>query len=211
MAGVAVNAVARARGAPLVEWGVASLPHGGAGLSGDAAYVEARDVGTLVAVVDALGHGSAADVTARAAVEALARATGSLEAIAAQVHARLGGTRGAVMSLALFRHDEMLEWLGVGNVEGVLWRGRARGGSEGLLARGGIFGYQIPPLRAKRVELAPGDVLVMATDGLSPSFGDRRPPDLEPRAAADALLAEHGRGTDDALVLVARYEGGEPR
>jgi negative regulator of sigma-B (phosphoserine phosphatase) len=186
---------------------MASRAFGGATVSGDAALAEQRADAALVAVVDALGHGVAAGVVAAIALEAVRRAEGPVTEIALRAHERLLGTLGVVMGLAAFRPDA-LEWIGVGNVEGVLWHGNGpSGGHDDLLACPGVMGQNLPELRPKRVPLAPGDVLVLATDGVGPAFADRRPLDASPQAAADALLAEHARGTDDALVVVARYDG----
>ena len=43
--------------------------------------------------------------------------------------------------------------------------------------------------------------------GIKPGFADDPPADASPQQWADRILATHGKGTDDALVLVARYLG----
>src|SRR6266704_3658201 len=77
-----------------------------------------------------------------------------------------------------------------------------------LVTRGGIVGSDLPPVRAKVVSVAPRDTLIFATDGVRSPFTDGLPPDAPPQQLADQILAHHGKGTDDALVLVARYMGG---
>jgi hypothetical protein len=72
--------------------------------------------------------------------------------------------------------------------------------------RGGVVGYLLPSLRTATVQLERDDVLVLATDGVRPVFGDW--PGEPPQDVAARILDEQGRGTDDALVLVARYRGG---
>jgi phosphoserine phosphatase RsbX len=52
-----------------------------------------------------------------------------------------------------------------------------------------------------------GDTLVFATDGISGDFLADVSAREEPQRLADQILARHGKGTDDALVLVARYLG----
>src|SRR6266571_2795401 len=172
--------------------------------SGDLHVVKAVNSGALVAVVDGLGHGAEAAVAARAAVKVLEQyANEPPLSLLRRCHQALVRTRGVVMSLALFdRAAGSMTWLGVGNVEGVLLYADAarRVRHDTLVTRGGIVGSDLPPVRAKVVSVAPRDTLIFATDGL--------PPDAPPQQLADQILAHHGKGTDDALVLVARYMGG---
>jgi len=55
--------------------------------------------------------------------------------------------------------------------------------------------------------VSPGDTLILATDGVRGGYLDLVAVSDPPQQLADQLLAEYGRGTDDALVLVARYLG----
>ena len=100
-------------------------------------------------------------------------------------------------------------WLGVGNVDGLLVSAE-EGGSrsrEGLLPRGGIVGYQLPPLRMSVLPVHAGDTLVLVTDGIRSDFAQAVDQDEAPQRTADRILAEHSTGSDDALVLVIRYLG----
>ena len=58
---------------PLIEWGVAARNLPGEVVSGDLYIVQESDMGVLVGVVDALGHGSDAAAAAALAVASLAR------------------------------------------------------------------------------------------------------------------------------------------
>src|SRR5881397_1491503 len=140
-------------GAPgLIEWGVASLALPGEAESGDRHLVKPVGTGVLVAVVDGLGHGAEAASAAKAAVAALERhATESPAPLLERCHRALKGTRGAVMSVAVFtRPDRSMTWVGVGNVEGLLLYGdgAARSGAAraSLVTRGGIVGSELPRL-----------------------------------------------------------------
>jgi len=197
----------------LIEWGVASRALPGEALSGDLHFVKQVATGAVVAVVDGLGHGAEAATAARAAVTALDRhAAESPVPLVERCHRALQGTRGVVMSVAVFgRSDRSMTWLGVGNVEGLLLYGdgAARSGAPraGLVTRGGIVGSELPRLHPVVLPIAPGDTLIFATDGIREGFADGLSPEASPQQLADQILARHGKGTDDALVLVARYLG----
>ena len=198
----------------LIEWGVASLALPGEAESGDLHFVKQVGTGALVAVVDGLGHGADAATAARAAVAALeGHATDSPVPLIQRCHRALHGTRGVVMSVAVFdRSDRSMTWLGVGNVEGLLLYGdgTTRSGSPraNLVTRGGIVGSELPRLHPVVLPIAPGDTLFFATDGIREGFIEGLPPEAAPQQLADQILARYGKGTDDALVLVARYLGG---
>ena len=197
--------------AAVIDWGVATLTLPGERESGDLHLVKPVRAGVLVSVVDGLGHGAEAAAAARAAVAALSRhAQESVLPLLQRCHQALAGTRGAVVSVALFdRADGSMTWLGVGNVEGVLLYADAgeRRGRERLVTRGGIVGSELPPLRAEVLAVAPGDTLILATDGIQSGFADDLAVEAPPQQLADQILARSGKSTDDALVLVARYVG----
>lgn len=196
---------------PFIEWSARGRPLPGERESGDRHMVAAFGDGALLAVIDGLGHGQEAAIAASIAVSELERdPTAPLAELIGRCHTALRRSRGAVLSLV--RLDALpgtLSWTGVGNVAGVLARAAPTGGParEALLARSGVVGYRLPPLRVSTLTIGPGDTMALATDGIAGGF------DLEPllrvppdRAAAD-ILDRHGKDTDDALVLVARYLG----
>jgi phosphoserine phosphatase RsbX len=71
----------------------------------------------------------------------------------------------------------------------------------------GIVGHALPRLAPQTVDLARGDLLIFATDGIHRDFADTLIPAGSCRAIADHILQQHALGSDDALVLVARYLG----
>lgn len=177
--------------------------------SGDRYVVRAFSDRVVVAVIDGLGHGNKAAEAALAAVQSLQTNTQpSVIPLIKRCHEDLLRTRGAVMSLASFHPaEDTLTWLGVGNVEGLLCRANGSESRERLLLAGGVVGYRLPTLRAVVHAIAPGDTLIFVTDGIRSSFSEDLPLNLPPQAIADHILAQHRRGTDDALALVARYVG----
>lgn len=202
------------RRSPPIEWSVRSRALKGERASGDHAVVKVFAGGALVGVIDGLGHGEEAAHAARLCVAELeAHASDSVIALVRRCHTALRGSRGVVMSLAsLNAQDDTMTWLGVGNVEGVLVRGQHAGSllRENVLLRGGVVGHDLPPLQAFVVPIARGDCLTFATDGMRAEFITAVSAKGQPDRQATDLLARFDKGTDDALVLVARYLGCEP-
>lgn len=189
----------------------AAMTKKGEDVSGDCACIGQTDAGVLVGVVDGLGHGAEAGEAAHCAGVVLedpstgVRVTEALQ----RCHTALRGTRGAVIALAAFPIQATdMEWLAVGNIEGILVRGRfGRPGREMIVQRPGIVGHHMPFLRSAKLPVRPGDMLVFATDGvrreMAQAVSRRGAVRLESGAAE--LLEEFATGTDDALLLTARY------
>lgn len=201
----------RGQSTPGLEWGVAIAPLKGEVTSGDSYIVRAMPGGVLVAVVDGVGHGDEAAEAAQKAVQVLARAP-EMNAISLvrRCHAVLMDTRGVVMSIAwLDTQQNSMTWLGVGNVAGHVLRSdpNTMPTREVMLTRGGTVGLRLPMLVASVTEMNPGDVILLATDGLAPGYSNEVRLDAPLQHLADQLLASYARGTDDALVLVGRYLG----
>lgn len=197
-----------------IDWASAGAALEGEVVSGDVHVVAGFDGGVLVGVIDGLGHGPEAAAAAREAARILEELAGEpLSTLVQQCHQALRKTRGAVMTLASFdAHASSMTWMGVGNVEAILLRaGRAdRSAREGVALRGGVVGYQLPTLRESSLPVSPGDTLVLATDGIRSGFVAGLAGQGTPQEIADAILARYARGSDDALVVVARYVGVTP-
>ncbi len=195
----------------LVHWGVATLALAGQRESGDLHLVAPVEHGVLVAVVDGLGHGEEAAAAAKLAVQTLEQFVHEPPlSLVQRCHAALRGSRGVVMSLASFdAHRAAMTWIGIGNVEGLLHHARwaEQSARASLVTRGGIVGLELPAVQAAVVPVEPGDTLVLATDGIRTGFADDISVGEEPQRLADHVLSRYGKGTDDALVLVARYVG----
>lgn len=202
------------RPAQVVAWGVSERAIHHARVSGDAHVVSPFPNGVLIGVVDGLGHGSEAAEAAEAAIEVLrCHADAPVTELVRRCHEELRKTRGAVMSVASIRANEgTMTWLGVGNVEGILFRAdrAAMPARESLRLQGGVVGYQMPTLRAATVPVLPGDTLIFVTDGIRGNYCEESPLNRDPQDVADRILFRHGKQTDDALVLVACYPGMSP-
>jgi hypothetical protein len=197
-----------------IAWGVGSKALNGAAESGDLHVVAPCARTVLVAAIDGVGHGPEAALAARVAASVLEQhADEPLVPLMQRCHEELRRTRGVVLSMASFDlRGSIMTWLGVGNVEGVLFRvdRYARPPRDSLVLRGGVVGYQIPALRTAERTVEAGDVLIFATDGVRTDFSAYSPLGRDVQDTADAMLVRYGKETDDALVLVTRYLGQVP-
>jgi len=105
--------------------------------------------------------------------------------------------------------DNTLTLLGVGNVEGRILRADANHPSEYVLLRSGLVGFHLPELHASVTPVTPGDWLILATDGVRSDFADDASLNAAPADLAARILDRYFKGTDDGLVLAARYLGGQ--
>ena len=196
---------------PGLDWAIAARPVTGQTVSGDLHVVKPFGHCVLVAVIDGIGHGEEADRAAHAAADVLEKHVNeSTISLMRQCHSALAQTRGAVVTLACLNFAEnTMNWLGVGNVEGRLFRAdpNVLPAHENILLRGGLIGYQLPSLQASVLPVMRGDLLLFATDGLHVGFDQRINLTESPKQIADGIMTRHFKGTDDALVLAARYLG----
>jgi hypothetical protein len=194
----------------LLEWDAAAMPMPGENVLGDRAVVAFAEEHMLLAAIDGIGHGAEAAAAAQVAAYTL-RHLDEPDAASAvlECHRVLAHTRGAALSLAWINgREHTMTWLGVGNVESRRLHGAEPAPlSESLLLHNGVVGHELPRLTPQTMPLARGDLLIFATDGIRRDFADDLMPTGSCREIADRILQQYAIGTDDALVLVARYLG----
>jgi hypothetical protein len=193
-----------------LEWDLALAPMPGETVIGDRAVVIFGHEYVLAAAIDGVGHGADAAAAAHVASYALEHAAArDIAAIVRECHEALAQTRGAAMSLARVDcREHTITWLGIGNVEARLLRSHQPApAAESLLLHGGIVGHSLPRLAPQTIRVSRGDLLIFATDGIRRDFADCLVPTGSCREIAERVLQQYGLGSDDALVLVARYLG----
>jgi negative regulator of sigma-B (phosphoserine phosphatase) len=194
-----------------IEWGIATRCRQGEAMSGDLAVVSLLPEGALVAGIDGLGHGGEAARAARKAAGVMRESPSQdLVWLVQRCHSALRGTRGAAISVAFVSASESrMTWLGVGNVEGrVLSGDPAATRPKASLALGrGVPGHELPAVRAATITMRPGDVLLLATDGVDPGFADSLELSGSSQTISERILSAHWKPSDDALVIVVRYLG----
>lgn len=194
-----------------LEWAIAALPLRGETVSGDVALVERTQHDYLLAAIDGLGHGpeaaSAADKARQTIIDNCAE---PLDALLVLCHEALAKTRGAAVTLARIHAEQArLSWLGVGNVEALLFRSSSEGTKaiDSPILSGGIVGYQLPRLTVRSAHLQRGDLVIMATDGITRTFTQSIRPSEGIVTIAAGILHSYNKGSDDALVMVTRFRG----
>lgn len=194
-----------------VEWGIATRCRLGEAMSGDLGLVQLLPGGALVAGIDGLGHGPEAARAARRAAAVMRGSPGEdLVGLVQRCHTALRGTRGAAISLAfLSASDDQMTWLGVGNVEGRMLSGDpAAPRPKGSLALGrGVPGHELPSVQPATIGVQPGDVLLLATDGVHAAFADSLELSGSSQAITERIVSDHWKRSDDALVIAVRYLG----
>jgi hypothetical protein len=204
---LAADSVVFGSGPILLEWAVAGAPADGQNESGDSHLVDHTEQGVLLAVVDALGHGAEAAAVADRAVAAMrTRSSHRLDDLMWRCHDAMAGTRGVVIATAWLDAGAVLTWLVVGNVNAALMRRRYANLERHAapISHAGVLGMRLPRIGARALSLRSGDLLIMATDGIDPSFSDDLGPVGDLSGATRRLVERSRIPSDDALVLMAR-------
>ena len=192
-----------------IEWGSAARCRRGERTSGDLAVVVLHPEGALVAAIDGVGHGKeAARAAARAGAVLRETPSRDLVLLTERCHDALRGTRGAAISLAFISaRRSLMTWLGVGNVEGRVLSGEPSAQrAKGSLALGsGVPGHELPRLTTATIHIRPGDLLVLATDGIEARFGESLDVSGSTEAISERVVADHWKPMDDALVVAVRF------
>ncbi len=182
--------------------GTCIRPLAGEDVAGDACLVEPWSRGVVLLVADGLGHGPLAAEASRVLLSHVRGAIEMpLEQIFAGAHRALLKTRGAVATIARFDEGAgRVEVAGLGNVTTRLVQ--SAGPPLHVLVREGVLGGVYRPTRAQAFDFGVGDLLVMHTDGVRSRFDLAPLRSLPPDELAKAVVAAHGKATDDAACAV---------
>lgn len=194
--------MARFGAGPAIRHGALNIPLEGEIECGDSFAIENGPDGLAVLVVDGLGHGTFAAEAARACVDSFRDAPfDAPQDVLTRANLRMSKTRGGAAAVARIT-GERVSYCGIGNIHGALVM---PGRSQGLLSHNGTLGLN--QRRAHQVEYTrePGALLVMHSDGISARWDLKTRPDLldcHPAIVAGVLWRDHGRGRDDATIVV---------
>lgn len=189
----------------LLAFSVLATPFPGEQLSGDGYFIKRLPGHELFAVIDGLGHGAKAHAVTQRCLETLESCCREEPAeIVARCHEALRHSRGAAMALArVERGSLMLQHISVGNVDTRVYntpqpvRPYCFNGTLGMALEGSSRVVEYP--------LARGAIIVMCSDGIVSRFEVPASIFVEPpQRIAESIFSKHVRGTDDAILLVAK-------
>jgi serine phosphatase RsbU (regulator of sigma subunit) len=190
----------------LLEHSSLIRPCRGERLSGDAVVIRPLEQGLFVAIVDVLGHGPEAHELTHVIDAYLARyGTSDVSGLMTRLHQHLKGTRGAAVGLcAIDAATGRIDYTGVGNTAM-----RRFGKAETrLVSQDGVLGQNMRTPRPQTLQLEPGDLIVLYTDGVSDRFtSDDYPGVLRhaPKEVAGNIVQRFGKDHDDAACIAVRY------
>jgi serine phosphatase RsbU (regulator of sigma subunit) len=122
-----------------------------------------------------------------------------------RLHQHLKGTRGAAVGLcAIDAATGRIDYAGIGNTA-IRRFGKAE---TRLVSQDGILGQNMRTPRPQTLQLEPGDLIVLYTDGVSDRFtSDDYPGVLRhaPKEVASNIIQRFGKDHDDAACIAVRY------
>lgn len=192
-------------GLPLAaRYSVLSRPKSGENLSGDAYFIRHVHNGIFFSVIDALGHGDAANKTVVMALELLGNCyMDDLVDIAATLHRGLRHSRGVAIGLCRIRlQEKTVEHLCIGNVELRIYQGLEE---RHTICFNGTLGMETERYRVTSHPYTPQTTLVMFSDGISGKFKlSEFLLQKTPVEVASYVFRNFSREYDDATVLVLK-------
>lgn len=175
---------------------------------GDTWQLAITEQGISVLVIDGLGHGEDAALAAHAgAVEFAGHPFDSPDALIADMHRSMNGTRGGAAAVAQFSAATgSLKFAGIGNIGARLATANA---SRGMASHPGIVGAQYRKTHTFDYADAAGQLLLLYSDGLQSRWDLADYPGLafkHPAVIAAVLHRDFCRGRDDATILIIDLE-----
>jgi anti-sigma regulatory factor (Ser/Thr protein kinase) len=196
-------------------WSLAAAlrPRRGARVSGDRPFALEHGDHLLVGIIDATGHGLAAhDLAVQLCAhlrELLSHGPTTPEPseLLAGLHERSIGTPGAAVSVAhIDLRQGAITYLAIGNTRAAVLGAKSFRG----VSRDGVLGRRWPTPFVQRSRLAPGDLLLVWTDGLPENLTQTMTTDLrhglELADVAVRVIASQARDHDDAGLLLLRWQ-----
>ena len=194
--------MARFGGKATARFGAISVSMPGEIECGDAWHLVTDVDGLSLMVVDGLGHGAFAAEAARACIAAFSSAPGNAPIeILQRANLAMSKTRGGAAACARLS-ARTLAYAGVGNISGHLVTLEK---SQGLLSHNGTLGMHQRRMQQFEHGVDPGALLILHSDGISARWDLKSRADLlarHPAIIAATLYRDHGRGRDDATVVV---------
>ncbi len=189
-----------------IKYEVISVALEGPVLCGNLFFVTELVDTTLIVVANGLGRGEEAFFAANKAIEIIeAHSHKSITELYELCNQALLETHGAAMTIAQLDSYYKLSYVALGNVAGACWHISSDVKKQTFFLQPGLVGAsRLPNLQINEIMMAPGDTIILATDGIKSQF-DREPPKLKsPEKFAQYIFNTYRKNNEDALVLVAQ-------
>ena len=172
---------------------------------GDVSLVVEEDETLLLALFDGAGHGPMAFRAAKQGSEYLKQHTEQdLEEALQALNLLLRGTSGAVASMCrIHKETGLLTYSGIGNVSMRLFSPESRH----LVTRDGMLGHQMPSPKQNTLQLHPGNIFMLYSDGVKEHFDAEAFPDFFALSAQDIariIIDYFSKTLDDASCIVVK-------
>jgi negative regulator of sigma-B (phosphoserine phosphatase) len=192
--------------AEVLQYASVIRPCQGECLSGDAVVIRSSEQGLFLAMIDVLGHGTEANELTHVIEAYLERYSSSdVLGVMGRLHQHLRGTRGAAVGLCwIDATTGQVDYAGIGNTAI-----RRFGATETrLVSQDGVLGQNMRTPLLQSIQLAPDELIVLYTDGVSDRFSSVDYPSLlrhSPEEVARNIVKRFGKGHDDAGCIAVRY------
>lgn len=187
-----------------LETSVLSRPLPGFQENGDGYYIKIHPNFAVLAVIDGLGHGPAAEEATLRAVSVIASDDRApLVDIVQHMHTLLRHTRGCVIGLARIAPNRNMEYVGVGNIRAHIF---SSGKARSLLSYSGVVGGNMRTVRSMSYDIPSGGTLFIYSDGVKHLSLEGRLLSHSVMELANNLFSENAKENDDATLVVARIK-----
>lgn len=184
------------------HFSVFSRPKTSENFNGDGYFLRRNGKSTFIALVDGLGHGTLAHISAQRALRYIEQYYHWNEVeLIKLLHEKLRGTRGVVLGIVKIGEGlNKIRYTGVGNIYGLVFRDRA----VNFINYNGTLGVRIRKVKTMEYETGLGDLLILHTDGINShwlqEFNNLWSDNLID--FSQQLINNYSRTSDDATVIV---------
>jgi phosphoserine phosphatase RsbX len=179
-----------------------SRPFKGLHICGDSYVIAEVDGASVTAVIDGLGHGYDSWVAADKAAEVIrANVDLPVHEIVQRCHAELRSTRGAAIGVLRVEKSGSGSFCGVGNIELQALNGQA----PSVFCLAGIVGHNVRTSKVMPVQMKPGDIYCLFSDGVSTRGNLKSCLPGAPSRVARRIVEQWGRLHDDATAVVLGF------
>lgn len=174
-------------------------------VNGDDAFYQQNGNGYFVSLFDGAGHGKNAHRIANMARHFLQQANQEdLSSLMKQLHNSLRSTNGGVAIIAKLHLDSLcFDYVGIGNI----FMCKVGKEVQRFICQQGVLGYQIRTPIENTVQLTPGEIVILYSDGIMSNFDPKDYPSIYTDSAetiAQNITRRFAKASDDATCIVIR-------